>query len=48
MESPTQLNGESKRVKDKHLLKISICKKCKINVNKTFIPVKLALYFWFA
>ncbi|GFS91159.1 hypothetical protein NPIL_549731 [Nephila pilipes] len=48
MESPSQLNNDSKRVKDRHSFKINICKKCKIDVNKTFLPVKLALYFWFA
>ncbi|GFS92419.1 MFS_1_like domain-containing protein, partial [Nephila pilipes] len=49
MESPSQLNNDNKRVKDEHIVqKTGICCKCKVNINKTFIPVKMALYFWFA
>ncbi|GFT22890.1 MFS_1_like domain-containing protein, partial [Nephila pilipes] len=49
MESPSQLNSDNKSMKNGHILqKTGICSESKININKTFIPVKMALFFWFA
>ncbi|GFY43796.1 hypothetical protein TNIN_44281 [Trichonephila inaurata madagascariensis] len=44
---PEKFESDTKNKKS-NSVDISICKGCKLSVNKTFLPVKAALFCWFA
>ncbi|GFY43795.1 hypothetical protein TNIN_44271 [Trichonephila inaurata madagascariensis] len=46
-QSPEKYDNDRKNGKSKSI-DISICKGCKLSINKTFLPVKAALFCWFA
>ncbi|GFR19303.1 hypothetical protein TNCT_687081 [Trichonephila clavata] len=47
LQYPESFDNNVKNVKST-TVDISICKGCKLSINKTFLPVKAALFCWFA